>query len=158
MPTVNDLKKSRFLTKSDVARPLLLTIKGWHQENVAVMGEPEELKYCLDFEEVDKPLVLNTTKGNIIAKIAGAEDFDGWTGVRIVVELDPNVMMAGRLVGGIGIRAPKLNVPGVAPIAPAPKPTGPRPPTPRPAPAPPVPAPVPSGEDDGGGEGDDVPF
>ncbi len=137
MPTIHDLKKSRFLTKSDVVRPMLLTISGWHEENVAMTGEPEEKKFCLDFQEIEKPLVLNSTKGQIIAKITGQEDLDGWVGAKIVAFVDPNVSMGGRLVGGIGVRAPRPQAPLVA--APAPQPPIPaslsqRRPAPAPAP------------------------
>lgn len=151
MPTINDLKQSRFLTKGDVGKGMLLTIKGWHEENVAMAGEAEAKKYCLDFEETDKPLVLNSTKGQIIAGICGTDDFDGWTGYRIVAYHDPNVSMAGRVVGGIAVRAPKLT--------PAPTPT-PAAPAPRPAPAKTAPArPAPAAAEEAEPpEGDDVPF
>jgi hypothetical protein len=150
MPTINDLKQSRFLTKGDVGRGMLLTIKGWHEENVAMSGEAEANKYCLDFEETDKPLVLNSTKGQIIAKICGAEDFDGWVGYRIVAYHDPNVSMAGRVVGGIAVRAPKI-APTPTPVPPAPRPA-----TAKAAPARPVPATAEEAE--APIEGDDVPF
>ena len=95
MPTINDLKQSRFLTKEDCGKGILLTIKGWTQENVAMESQPEELKYCLEFDEVEKPLVLNSTRGQIIAEITGSPDLDNWRGHQIVLFVDPNVMMAG---------------------------------------------------------------
>jgi hypothetical protein len=153
MPTIHDLKKSRFLTKEDVGRGMLLTIKGWHEENVAMTGEAPENKYCLDFEETDKPLVLNTTKGQIIAKICGDEDLANWAGYRIVAYHDPNISMGGKLVGGISVRAPRIaSVP--APM-PAPVPRAPAPV--RPMPVPPLREPV-AELPPGSGEDDDVPF
>ena len=154
MPTINDLKQSRFLTKGDVGKGMLLTIKGWHEENVALRDDPAEVKYCLDFEETPKPMVLNSTNGNIIASITGQEDLDHWTGFRIVAFHDPTIAMGGKLVGGIRVRAPR--------IAPVPPPPGPaRPPAPKPAPVS-RPAPVPMPQDfegpEAAPEGDDVPF
>jgi len=149
MPTVNDLKQSRFLTKGDVARPLLLTIAGYHEENVALSGEPPEKKWCLDFHEISKPLVLNSTKGQIIEQICGSDDFDNWIGRKIVVEVDPNISMRGKVVGGLSVRAPR-NKPAPAP---APRPASPKPPGPaRPASV------VEPAEVDDPPEGDDVPF
>ena len=104
---ISQLKSSNFLTKEDVGRGALLTIKEVTQENVAKTGAPEELKYCLHFVEADKPMVLNSTNGQLIAKITGSEDSDGWAGKKVVLYNDPNVSFAGKVVGGIRIRAPK---------------------------------------------------
>ena len=155
------------MTKEDAGKGVLLTIKGYHTENVAMQGQPQEDKWVLDFEEDFAPLVLNTTKGAIIADITGAEDLDGWIGHRIVAFHDKNISMGGKLVGGIGIRAPRLGpVPGVtAPTAPgralqpapgrAPQPA----PAPTPRPVPPRPAPIaPDAPDAAEPEDDDVPF
>jgi len=146
MPTISDLKQSRFITKDDVIRPLLVTIKGYHQDNVAPSNEPEETKYLLDFVELPKPLVMNYTKGVIIGEICGSNDLADWKGHKIVLFHDPNVMMGAKRVGGIGVRAPK----NIAPV-------------PKPAPPKPSPAPIPSeseGEtvEAGGAGDDDVPF
>lgn len=145
MPTIHDLKQSRFLTKEDCGKGILLTIKGWHQDNVAMQGEPEKLKYILDFVEDVKPMTLNTVNGDIIAEMTGHEDFDGWLGHKIVAFNDPTVMYNGKR-GGIRVRAPRN-------IAPAPKPS---PPKPAPAPRPPEPEPQPAG--DVPPEEDDVSF
>ena len=153
MPTINDLKQSRFLTKGDVGKGMLLTIKGWHEENVAMSGDAPEKKYCLDFDEIDKPLVLNSTKGNVIAQICGSDDFAAWVGYRIVAFHDVNISMGGKLVGGISVRAPRI---ASAPVPmPAPMPRAPAPV--RLMPAPPLREPVAELPPDGG-EGDDVPF
>jgi hypothetical protein len=146
MPTIHDLAKGRFLKKEDVGRGLLLTIKGWHEENVAMENQPPELKYCLDFVESEKPLVLNIVNGQLIAQFLGSDDLDDWTGKKIVLFTDPTVMMGQKMVGGIRARAPK---PDYLPTTPKPQPPRPRPPSP-----PPVPEP----ENEPSGETDDVPF
>jgi hypothetical protein len=104
---ISQLKNSNFLTKEDVGRGALLTIKEVTQENVAKTGAPEELKYCLHFVEAEKPMVLNSTNGQLIAKITGSEDSDNWGGKKVVLYNDPNVSFGGKVVGGIRVRAPK---------------------------------------------------
>lgn len=122
MPNINDLKKSNFLKKNDCEPPILVTIKSYEEMNVAKEGVEPELKWALHFEELEKPLVLNSTKGQIIAGITKAEDFDGWIGHKIVLYHDPNIAFGGRLVGGIAVRAPRNQPakPAPAPAAKAP--------------------------------------
>lgn len=107
MPTVNDLKSSKFLTKHDVEPPILVTIKNWEKLNVAMENQKPEMKFCLYFNELEKPLVLNKTNGMSIATIAKSDDFDHWVGKEIVLYNDKNVMFAGQLTGGIRVRASK---------------------------------------------------
>lgn len=107
MPNVNDLKTSKFLTKHDVEPPILVTIKSYEAMNVAMESQAEEVKWCLNFNEVDKPLVLNMTNGQLIAAITGSGDFDNWLGKQIVLFNDKTVMFAGKLTGGIRVRAKK---------------------------------------------------
>lgn len=147
MPSIRDLKQSRFLSKEDVARPILVTIKGWHQDNVAMQSEPQRIKYCLDFVEAVKPFPLNVVNGDTIATITGSENFDDWKGTKIVLFCDPTVVNKGEVTGGVRVRAPR-NQPAPAPV-----------PLPRLAP---VSRPAPVAEPEGSGEpvpGDDeVPF
>ena len=104
---INQLKNSNFLKKEDVEPAKLVTIRDCTQENVAKEGAPEELRWALHFKELDKPLILNSTNGQIIAKITGSEESDDWDGQKIVLYHDPNVSFGGKLVGGIRVRAPK---------------------------------------------------
>lgn len=110
MASINDLKSSKFLKKEDVGDGVLLTIKGVRQTNIAMDGAPEEHKWVLDFDETDKPLVLNSTNGQIIGAFTGIEkDIEiGWVGKQIVLYTDPNITYQGKLVGGIRVRAPRL--------------------------------------------------
>jgi hypothetical protein len=149
MPTIHELKSTKFLTKELVGKGMLLTIKGWHEDTVGVPPEP---KTCLDFEETDKPLVMNNTKFDVVAQICGSDEINEWNGYRIVCFLDPTIENRGKVVGGIGVRAPR--------IAPAPSPPGPRPSAPKPAPARPAPVPVSVAEDAEPPEAEesDVPF
>lgn len=109
---VNELKSRKFLKRQDVGPGVLVTIKSVVQENVAKEGAPEELRWCMHFEESingdSKPCVLNSTNGQIIAGITKSEESDSWIGAKIVLYDDPNVSFGGKLVGGIRVRAPRL--------------------------------------------------
>lgn len=107
MPNVNDLKQSRFLTQRDIEKPVLVTITSYDEVNVAKEGAEQDLRWTLLFKEFEKPLVLNSTNGQIIAAITGSEEFDDWIGKKIVIYVDPNVSFGGKLVGGIRCRAPR---------------------------------------------------
>lgn len=104
---VSGLKQSNFLTRADVGRGVLVTIRQIFQDNVAKTGAPEEMKWCMSFDEFEKPMVLNSTNGNIIAAIIKSEETDEWPGHKIVLYDDPTVSFGGKLVGGIRVRAPR---------------------------------------------------
>lgn len=104
---VSQLKQSKFLTRADVGTGVLATIAEVFQDNVAKEGAPEELKWCIQFSELEKPMVLNSTNGQIIAQITKQEDTDNWKGAKIVLYDDPSVSFGGKLVGGIRCRAPR---------------------------------------------------
>jgi hypothetical protein len=107
MPKISEMRESKFLKKEDVGRGVLGTISGCDQMNVAMEGAGQELKWCLHFRELEKPLVLNSTNIQLCAQICGSEDTDDWKGKSIVLYVDPNVSYGGKLIGGIRIRAPK---------------------------------------------------
>lgn len=140
------LKQSKFLTRQDVGKGALLTIKGdVYQENVAKEGAPEELRWCLDFDEAEKPFVVNSTNGQLIAQITGSQETENWNGHKVVLYDDPSVSFGGKLVGGIRVRAPRQ--PATGPI-----PSGIKPAAAKPAPPPPE-------YDPGDGAGDpETPF
>lgn len=104
MPTVNDLKSSKFLTKHDVEPAVVVTIQSYEEVNVALESQAEELKWTLSFKELDKPLVLNLTNGQLIEMITGTEDFEGWIGQKVELYNDKTVSFAGKITGGIRIR------------------------------------------------------
>ena len=125
MPKIHEMLESKFLKKEDVDAGKLFTVSGVEQHNVAKQGADEEMKWCLLFEEEDKPLVLNSTNIQLCKNVFGSDDTDDWTGKRLVLYTDPNVTYAGKLVGGIRVRAPKKTAPAkkVTKIAPEPDPT-----------------------------------
>lgn len=119
MPNISEMRESKFLKKEDVGRGSLGTIASVVQMNVAMEGAGKEMKWCLTFQEMEKPLVLNSTNIQLCAQICGSEDTDHWIGKRVVLYTDPNVSYQGKLIGGIRVRAPKPNA------APPPPPTAP---------------------------------
>lgn len=127
MPNISEMRESKFLKKEDVGAGALVTIAGCEQYNVAKDGAPAENKWCLTFNELDKPLVLNSTNIQMCAQVCGSEDTDDWAGCQIVLYTDPNVSYQGKLIGGIRVRAPKKKVAAAVPVrrsqaAPAPQP------------------------------------
>ena len=118
MPNISVLKSSKFLKKEDCDPPVLVTIKDCTELNVAQEGAPEEFKWCLHFEETDKPMVLNSTNGQLIAKFIGKDNTEEWVGHKIVLYHDPNVSFGGKLIGGIRARAPKVKTPPSVQTAP----------------------------------------
>ncbi len=150
MPDISQMKSSNFLSQGDVLeRPILATMLGVTQENVAKKGAEEELKWCLNFSNVEKPMVLNQINMQLIAQITGSTRTENWAGKQIVIYNDPTVSFGGRVTGGLRVRAPKVRNTAPA-VPPAPRPAAHTPP------APTVPA-VPA-ESNTPVEDDDVPF
>ncbi len=102
---INDMIPKRFLTRDDVGEGVLGTIERVFQMNVAPEGADPEMKYVLQCAELPKPLVLNSTNIHTIASITGSDETDSWKGKQIVLFNDANVSFAGKVVGGIRVRA-----------------------------------------------------
>ena len=105
-PRMTDLKESRTLTKEDVDPPVVMTISGFVRETIGPEGQQED-KWIMDFKESKKGLVLNVTNNDILTELFGNHDIEDYFGKKIVLYSDPNVMFAGKKVGGIRIRAPE---------------------------------------------------
>jgi hypothetical protein len=117
---INQLKDSKYLKKEDCGQGILVTIKGLSEENMAMEGQPPEMKWVLHFMENVKPMALNSTNAQLIAKITNSEETDNWPGHKIVLYEDPNISFGGKLVGGIRVRAPRNQPPKPAPLPPTP--------------------------------------
>ena len=116
MPKTSEMRVSKFLKQDDVGRGVLVTIANVKQHDVARedAGEPE-MRWCLHFKELDKPLVLNATNIASTEKVCGSDNTDDWIGKRLVLYTDPNVMYKGKMTGGVRIRAPKPTAPPAPP-------------------------------------------
>jgi len=106
---IGDIKTSKYLSKEDVGIGTLATIKSLSKENVAMQGAEPDYKVVIHFDELEKPLVVNSTNGQMIAQIAGnSEDIETtWVGIQIVLYNEPNISFGGKLTGGIRVRRPK---------------------------------------------------
>lgn len=124
MPKTSEMRESKFMKKEDVGAGALMTVEGCEPHNVAKEGAPPENKWCLTFAEMDKPLVLNSTNIQLCERIFGSDDTDEWIGKKLVLYTDPNVSYAGKIVGGIRVRAPKAAKAGAG-SKPAPPPPPP---------------------------------
>jgi len=105
--------ESKFLKQTDVGTGVLVTISGVKQYNVAMQGADPEMKWCLEFREIEKPLVLNVTNLRLLESIFGSDNTDDWLNKQVVLYSDPSVMYAGKVVGGTRVRASKRPQPVV---------------------------------------------
>lgn len=122
MPKIGEMIESKFLKKEDVDPPVLVTVDRVAQNNVAMQGADPEMKWCLYFGELDKPMVMNSTNIHLAGQACGSDDTDDWLGKKIVLYNDPNVSFGGKLTGGIRIRAQrKVQEPVVPQRKPAPQ-------------------------------------
>jgi len=101
----HEMKESKFLKKEDVADGALLTITLIDQRNVAMPGADPEMKWCMSFAELEKPMVLNQTNIQLAERALGSDDTDDWVGRKIVAYTDHNVSYGGKIIGGIRLRA-----------------------------------------------------
>lgn len=103
---MSELFPSKYFSKDDLPEPETFTIDECVREEVK-NEEGTELKSVLYFSEPDsKPLILNKTNGETIAKIYGDES-DEWVGKPIELFVDENVRFGSKKTGGIRVRQPQ---------------------------------------------------
>ena len=104
MPNINEMVQSKYLKQADVPDPVIVTVQGVKQVNMAKDDEAPELKWAIKFRELDKPMVLNSTNIHVAAKVFGSPNTDDWRGKEIILYTDPNVSFGGQVVGGLRFR------------------------------------------------------
>lgn len=99
----SDAFPSTYLSKDDVAIPIILTIA--EVQHVTLKGDNgDEQKVAAYFVEPDsKPFILNNTNWMVLEDAFG-EDSDLWKGKSIELFKDPSVMFGGKRVGGVRVR------------------------------------------------------
>ena len=98
--SISDLFPSRYLKTSDVGDDdLVVTIADVTFEE---LGDHDEQKPVVSFEETQKLLVLNKTNANTIAQLYGNK-LTGWSGKRVVL-YTTEVSYQGTTMLGIRIR------------------------------------------------------
>jgi hypothetical protein len=98
---------SKHLKQADVPSPIVATIAGVEMRDVG-SEDNAETKPVMDFKEDIKSLVLNVTNITTLEMLYG-DDSDNWVGQKIEVYADPNIMYAGKRVGGLRVREPSGN-------------------------------------------------
>lgn len=110
---ISEFDNSEFLGKEDLDKDELIKITGVEQRKMVSRDTGVEQKKCV--VHFKKPIkgktawVCNQTNRLAIARILRSKETDNWTGGQIVLYVDPTVMMAGKEVGGIRVRAPRKN-------------------------------------------------
>ena len=106
---ISTLLDSKYLKKADAHNEPTLTIQALEKRNVALEGAAPEMKWVLIFVETPKPLILNRTNTQVLARCFGDES-DGWMGQKVTLYVDESVGFGGQLVGGVRLRAVKRPV------------------------------------------------
>lgn len=106
----------RFIGKEDCATPQRLTIRVVKFEDIENDGYPERHTVIVFAEAGAKPFIVKPTNWNTIEESYGP-DSDSWIGKPLELYVDPNVMYAGKKIGGVRVRIPSGASP--APTQPA---------------------------------------
>jgi len=100
---LTDLFPSRFFKADDVTNPVILTIAAVSQE---VMGEGQEEKPVVYFEDHQKCLALNKTNAERIANLVGSDTVEDWYGAKVELFRD-TVMFHGARTPCVRVRKPR---------------------------------------------------
>ena len=103
MPRTTEMVQSKYLKGADIPEPVIVTIRGVKQVNVAKEDAEPEYKWAVKFAEFDKPMILNVTNIRIAEKAFG-DNTDDWMGKEIELHFDENVSFGGEIVGGLRFR------------------------------------------------------
>ena len=106
---ISKMKQSRYIKTDDVDPEVLVTIESCVLATID--EESGDQKYVLHVKEFDKPMVLNWTNIQLIAKATGCTDSDEWAGKQVILYHDETVMFKGTVTGGIRVRAVKKTAP-----------------------------------------------
>jgi hypothetical protein len=114
----SSMKESRFVKRDDLGDTaeeqmsgIILTIRGdVYKENLAMEGQPEDICWLIEFEEIEKPMVLKPINIDLLSAMIG-DDTVEWNGKQVCLYLDPTVSMRGKVVGGLRFRSAAPAVP-----------------------------------------------
>ncbi len=102
-PNANDFLGGNYLRKEDIQGPLNVTVTDVWSEKVLGASRP---KLIIQFEELEKSLILNKTNTKRLMTIFDTPDTTQWRG-RIVLHVESGVEYAGQVVGGIRLQEPQ---------------------------------------------------
>jgi hypothetical protein len=105
MPSASQVYQSNFRKEDFQAGPRALTIKAAAVQVFEKDGKVDK-KLVLKFLEDDRGCVLSKTRTEDTIAVAGTDDYEKWTGVKVELFYDPTVRAPDGKRGGIGIRKP----------------------------------------------------
>jgi hypothetical protein len=112
MPRTGDMIESKFLKKEDVGEDgTIVTVGTVNKVNVAMANDPPEFRWTMQFDEFEKPMVLNSTNIKLAERIFGSDNTDDWIGKKLIAFNDPNVTFGKDIVGGIRLKAHRKAAP-----------------------------------------------
>jgi hypothetical protein len=96
----SQMKDSKYIKRDDLGETMseqsagiIVTVRGdVYKENLAMEGQPEEQKWVIEFEEIEKPMIINPVNIDMLSSLLGDDT-------------DPNVQMRGKLTGGLRFRS-----------------------------------------------------
>ena len=98
-----------FLSKEDFETPRVLTIKKVKMEGVRNPStNKEEDKSVLYLQEEERGIILNSTNWDSIESVTGEDDSDNWSGSKIELYNNPEVVFGSEKTGGIRVREPSV--------------------------------------------------
>lgn len=107
MPRISEMINSNYLKKEDIEDDTIVTIVGVKKANIAREDQEAEYKWLIKFTEFEKPMVLNSTNIQLLARACNSDDTSDWKNKQVVLYVDDNVSFAGKLVGGLRVKALK---------------------------------------------------
>ncbi len=97
-----------YLKKEDIPDSgVRARVRGAKEE---ALEEEERNKLILFFEDVEKGLVMNATNINVMIDLTGTDETDEWIGREVEIYVDHGVVLKGKRVGGIRLRAPGAQI------------------------------------------------
>jgi hypothetical protein len=106
MAKLNDAFPSKYMTAADFEDgDVTATIISAEVEMIG-QGADASQKIILGLKGIKKPIVVNRTNANTIAKVTGSDDTDDWIGKRITIGAS-EVEFKGDLVMSIRVRLKK---------------------------------------------------
>ena len=103
--TWGDASGALFLKKDDIIPGgQVVTIERFETTEIDDRDGGTKQKMCVWFQELDKPLVLNSTNAQALKLFTGAEMPLEAIGKKVEMYVDPSVSFGGQIIGGIRFR------------------------------------------------------
>ena len=91
----------------DGKREVVVTVKGVGSAKVTGQSGRKEDCFVVNFNEFDKPMILNRTNAKAIEKVSGSGLVEDWVGTRVTLYVEKGVKAFGDVVDALRIRDKK---------------------------------------------------